>query len=398
MTPTQEHGCEFHDVPQFDRLNYFYGQMLGARDFQTEQDFFRDKMMLLNRCLHGYGIACGLTVSPGPKQPDCKDPVPPIVLINPGIALDPCGHELIVREPKCVDLWKELSEADKKKVAEAKGKYPVYVTLAYKEVAIEKQQVDLTDQCLASNTFTYAKKRDSICVEVITDPPPTLCEESCDPCCHPPKVTRLWLAQIDGLTDHGPISHSQIHNEIRRPLSLFRPTTITGINWVHGARYSEDDAEKRLKEGLRIRFSQKVLSTTLRDGILDIWATDDWSGPGSGELRSLAHKLVVPVDQFETEELQVKVECRGLKGDERVLIILRTDFVLDVCGRPVDGNHVGGFVPLLGDAPPLVKKQSIIPESILPDHVPKFGPWQSGNGTPGGTFTSWFFVECQDGR
>src|SRR5438445_618356 len=48
----------------FDRLNYFFGQVLGVRHFRAEQDYFREKLKLHNRCLHGYGIVCGLDLAP----------------------------------------------------------------------------------------------------------------------------------------------------------------------------------------------------------------------------------------------------------------------------------------------------------------------------------------------
>ena len=89
-------------APQFDRLNYFYGQMLGACDFQTEQSYFRDKMKLHNRCLHGYGTVCGLLVEVPRPKPECPPEVAEaIVVIEPGIALDIEGNELIVRDSDC---------------------------------------------------------------------------------------------------------------------------------------------------------------------------------------------------------------------------------------------------------------------------------------------------------
>lgn len=59
------------DVPYFDRLNYFYGQMLGVRELTSEQTYFREKLKLHNRCLHGYGTVCGLVVTPDRTEPDC---------------------------------------------------------------------------------------------------------------------------------------------------------------------------------------------------------------------------------------------------------------------------------------------------------------------------------------
>src|ERR1700681_3205846 len=56
---------------KLQRLNYFYGQLLGVQDFQAEQDYFRDKLKLHNRCLHGYGVVCGLRVEPVPIPKSC---------------------------------------------------------------------------------------------------------------------------------------------------------------------------------------------------------------------------------------------------------------------------------------------------------------------------------------
>ena len=59
------------ELPDFRRLRYFHGQMLAACDFQREQAYFVEKLRLRNRCLHGYGVACGLLVSPVPPADPC---------------------------------------------------------------------------------------------------------------------------------------------------------------------------------------------------------------------------------------------------------------------------------------------------------------------------------------
>src|SRR6516165_8528182 len=60
------------DIGEFRRLRYFYGQLLGAQDMRTEQNFFREKLNLHNHCLHGYGVVCGLLVEPVPFPQVCK--------------------------------------------------------------------------------------------------------------------------------------------------------------------------------------------------------------------------------------------------------------------------------------------------------------------------------------
>ena len=64
-------GTYCPEMPELKRLRYFYGQMLGAGDFQAEQNYFREKLKLHNRCLHGYGTVCGLMVVPEPRDADC---------------------------------------------------------------------------------------------------------------------------------------------------------------------------------------------------------------------------------------------------------------------------------------------------------------------------------------
>src|SRR6516162_5603599 len=67
------HGEGCLEFPELRRLNYFFGQMLNVQDFQTEQNFFREKLKLHNRCLHGYGVVCGLSVEPVPVPKECDE-------------------------------------------------------------------------------------------------------------------------------------------------------------------------------------------------------------------------------------------------------------------------------------------------------------------------------------
>ena len=59
------------EIPEFERLNYFYGQALSAADFRGEQAYLREKLKLHNRCLHGFGVICGFEVEPVPVDEGC---------------------------------------------------------------------------------------------------------------------------------------------------------------------------------------------------------------------------------------------------------------------------------------------------------------------------------------
>lgn len=73
------------------RVNYFHGQLLTDQDFRDEQEYFREKLRLHNRLLHGAGIVEGLEVSVSESQK-------PHLKVSPGFAIDPRGEEIQVQE------------------------------------------------------------------------------------------------------------------------------------------------------------------------------------------------------------------------------------------------------------------------------------------------------------
>jgi hypothetical protein len=80
------------------RVNYFTGQLLGAADFQAEQDYYRAKQRLHNRTLHGLGVVEGLNVSVG------KGDNAGSIVVTPGSALDPTGELIILCEASLLPL------------------------------------------------------------------------------------------------------------------------------------------------------------------------------------------------------------------------------------------------------------------------------------------------------
>ncbi len=68
---TEDHGpCAC--LPNPVRMNYFYGQLISERDLLTEQAYFRDKLRHANRCLHGYGVICGMIATPLDPPQECE--------------------------------------------------------------------------------------------------------------------------------------------------------------------------------------------------------------------------------------------------------------------------------------------------------------------------------------
>jgi hypothetical protein len=77
------------------RMLYFPGRYMSARDFTDEQKYFLSRRYLHNRILHGWGLVCGVHVHPHPAEACRKDHVK----VDCGIGLDCCGHELVVPAP-----------------------------------------------------------------------------------------------------------------------------------------------------------------------------------------------------------------------------------------------------------------------------------------------------------
>lgn len=82
-------GCV--DVCPPVRNRYFYGKLLDVFHFELEQNYFNAKRWLLNRLVSGYGVICGLNVELGSDNQS--------IIVTPGIAIDKCGHEIMLCRP-----------------------------------------------------------------------------------------------------------------------------------------------------------------------------------------------------------------------------------------------------------------------------------------------------------
>lgn len=83
-------NCNFS---KFEKNKYFYGKLMTVKDFETEQKYFDAKRYLINRLLHGTGIVCGLQNVNIIKK--TNEPLK-INFEDGGMALDCCGHEIVV--------------------------------------------------------------------------------------------------------------------------------------------------------------------------------------------------------------------------------------------------------------------------------------------------------------
>lgn len=298
----------FAAPPTFDRLKYFYGQLLGARDFQIEQSYFREKLKLHNRCLHGYGVVCGLELTADPPRWPCL-PVPVRESAEreevPEPAAEQSGAEVSGPEqsgaepPGGAQSGAEQPEAKQSRAQAAtpapaaghdpattsgtvtlhpgvaldcegneivvraacsfdpwnllsasdrgraeKGPGTLFVSICYQEQPIEPTRPAITDSCGAVGSCTYGKLRDAWCLHVSTEPPPK--DERCESCCGACEDCCLLIAEIKKYEHGHPIEASQIDTAVRREVGPRVPTAIVGVSWSHGGHYTPGQAARIL--------------------------------------------------------------------------------------------------------------------------------------------------------
>jgi len=82
------------DSSSLKRPRFFDGKFLTAADLNAEQNYHITKRRLHNRSLHGFGVVTGLKVSSGSGK----------IVVQPGLALDCEGNEVVVEAPQSIDF------------------------------------------------------------------------------------------------------------------------------------------------------------------------------------------------------------------------------------------------------------------------------------------------------
>ena len=452
-------------MPEFERLNFYYGQTLGVADFQTEQRYFLEKLRLYNRCFHGYGIVCGLEVKPVPTDEDCdsddqrkrqeietditkidaeiaklqaaekgaeikvikqklekfqaereslqrrldklpncypKDKnVPAEVYVNCGWAVDCEGREIIVRQPQKIDLWSLLSAEQVREVKQGQdacdSEIFMELRVCYCEQPTYPSRPVVTDTCAAVSKCVYGRTREGFAFRVsFTASEP---DKRCSNCCEVCENECIVLAHIHWNPTR-PITVEDIDWSLRRNVTLYQATVITGVSWKQGAVYTSDQAKNVLgteqsggtrTDGVEVVFSKSVYAETLQPGVVDLWRIQGGKGL-SGVISHIEGSFVDKPENGLINSFKYRDDSgETLNKGDQVLIIIRGNFILDECCQPVDAEHVGGLVPQLEDYQNEEIDKDKLPQ-VPPCAQTRHQPWTSGNGRPGATFESWFFI------
>ncbi len=105
----------------YERNNYYFGKLLTAKDFESEQRYFNDKRRLHNRLENGAGIAAGLGVV---MADDAS------IILQAGCAYDAAGREIVVPETQIV------------KLSALEGYTSIMSTCAYLGIFYDEQKTD----------------------------------------------------------------------------------------------------------------------------------------------------------------------------------------------------------------------------------------------------------------
>lgn len=112
-------------MEHFKRLHLFNGMLVTEEDWNAGIQYHAQKHSLHQSSLHGAGVVPhflqGLTVRA--LQPNALK-----LVVNPGLALDPLGRELLVLEPSVLALHPEAFQTEGRPFTGH-----LYITLRYDE-------------------------------------------------------------------------------------------------------------------------------------------------------------------------------------------------------------------------------------------------------------------------
>lgn len=195
-----------------ERPRYYPRQLITSDDLTLEQEYFRSKLRMHNRMLHGWGVVCGALVCLVPKAAvgstgngttkngngstkngngTTKDDFEPWkVMVKPGYILGPYGDEINLDCMRTVDLRTagvmgvtgdtcvEATDPWCSQVFEQKDADHLYIAVRYQEVATRPVRVQPVGCGCDDNRCEPSRLRDGYeiavldyCPDIHTDPP-----------------------------------------------------------------------------------------------------------------------------------------------------------------------------------------------------------------------------------
>jgi hypothetical protein len=114
------------------RNRFFYGKLMDTRHWELEQEYGIQSRRLINRLGLGAGVLCGLGVRLGEDGAVC---------IEPGVAVDSCGREIVVNETVALPRVDQPTDDCARPVGEPVRDGDVTIWLCYHECGSEYTRV-----------------------------------------------------------------------------------------------------------------------------------------------------------------------------------------------------------------------------------------------------------------
>ncbi|MEU4689796.1 hypothetical protein [Actinoplanes sp. NPDC023714] len=388
------HGHGGADIPLLERLCYFFGQLLGPEDLRAEQAYFVNRLGLLTRAAIGWGVACGLDVrvpatAPAPATAGDGEQRPPaeqlVLETEAGVAVDCRGELLVLRRRHCRRLGELLGDAEREALLAGR---PLYVSIEHVARPVHPS-TPAEYGCDPLTEPQYGRIRDEVRLRVDATAPQEAACDTCEMCLAGCPDRRILLAVLTW--DPGTATAS-VRVDGRRPLARHRLATVTGLGWVHGGTYGRRAAERMLERGVGVRFSRPVHAGSLRPGVVDLVVYEGGRGRRDNWYVKDVTLETRPAGEQLCDEVWIRLqEAEGFNTGDRILLVIRSAFVLDECCRALSGMHLGGGVPLRAALTAVDGHPD--PQPLICANPPdRAGDWQSGNGAEGGTFESWIWV------
>jgi len=374
-------------APPRSRLRWFTGRFLTAGDLTDEQSYHLGRHRLHNRLLHGWGTICGLRVRPD-ERPGCERDY---VRVEPGIALDCLGREIVLACPERV-RW----PVDPARTSDEDA---VGVLCVRYHECDDQPLPAIVGDCTASRTTEAGRIVEGCTFEVHVptaepddpwahlllpqpDPPQPGCgcdePESCRHGCLEPRcelgecVPIALLSRVKGGPIRIDVDPGGAPHVVRRslPPPAAYLTHITGTSWEHGGEMSIDDLVGAGGK-LSVRFDRPI-------------ATGDDTRTGINEFT-----FVVEVEDSTRTRKRLATDPDNppqLVGDREAV------FTIDPEELRASWRH-GGPPSIVGDAVYVTLYGDLVHDCHgLPVDADFFGSFPTGDGVRGGVFRSWFLV------
>lgn len=119
-----------------EHVNFFYGLLLDEERLKKEELYLNQKRWMLNRLVLGTGVVCGLNVTIDPHDSS-------MVIVQPGIALDPLGHEIVVPDATTINPFQLTDDTGSASGTAEAG--VIEICLAYAETLADPVPVLVAD-------------------------------------------------------------------------------------------------------------------------------------------------------------------------------------------------------------------------------------------------------------